>query len=212
MPEKTLTPENLSVYLPDKALPVVSKWFENLPILVRLSRPRTGKLGDFMVSPPAMKPIISINSNLNAYEFAITLAHEYAHFIHWRENKWSRKPHGKKWKLIFGYLLLQLVGEDVFPQELLTPLNSFIDNPAASGNTHTGLTIALHKFNPESDLILLDKLPENSLFSVSGGRVFLKGEKQRKRYKCICKNNRKTYFVNAVIMVKPIYPANNSLF
>lgn len=212
MPEKMLTPENLSVYLPEKAIPVVFQWFKKYPIHIRLSKPRTRKLGDFSIRPPEMRPEISINSNLNPYEFLITLTHEYAHFLHWKENRWSRKPHGKKWKQIFSNLLLMLLDNNAFPQELLSPLATFIKNPSATSNTHTELTTALYKFNPESELILLDQLPENSLFSVSGGRIFLKGEKQRKRYKCICKNNQKTYLVNATVMVKPVCQSNNSLF
>ncbi len=203
MPAKIFSLQKLPEFLPEHAIAYVSALLVNNPITIILSRPRSTKMADFRVMQNKSKPEITINNNLNKYEFLITLLHEYAHFLHWQKFSFSRKPHGKRWKNHFRDLLLPILSPDVFPQDVLVPLISFFNKPLASGNTHVALTKALQKYSVFNGLVPLTDLQEHELFSISAGKVFQKGQMQRKRYKCLCKNNGKIYFVNASIMVMP---------
>ncbi len=48
------------------------------------------------------------------------------------------------------------------------------------------------------DVYLIEELPPKTLFKTNDGRVFEKGEKLRKRYRCIEKNTRLVYLFSAV--------------
>lgn len=208
MPAKILVQQNFHEYLPEQSFDYVLGLLIKNPVLIVISRHRKTKMADFRVMPRTGLPVISINEDLNKYEFLITLLHEFAHFLHWKQFTFSRKPHGKRWKNHFRELLLPVMNQNVFPADILAPLVSFIQNPLATGNTHTSLTRALQYYNIYPDLTLLDKLPYGAFFTIQGDKVFKKGDLQRKRYKCYCVSNKKFYFVNASLMVKAIYEYN----
>ena len=49
---------------------------------------------------------------------------------------------------------------------------------------------------------MVEQFPEGTLFEIKGGRIFKKGEKIRKRYKCVEVKTGKLYLFSAVYEVE----------
>ena len=95
-------------YLPELAIDEIVLLQEKYVFHLKISKPRNSKLGDF-------RPIgkrnsrISVNGNLNKYEFLIVLLHEIAHLLVWKNYGLRTKPHGKEWQFEFKLLLKQYI-------------------------------------------------------------------------------------------------------
>ena len=97
----------LDKYLPEGcAPPVVDLLVEN-PVHFKIVKPRKTKLGDFRYFNGKM--MITVNGDLNQYEFLVTTLHEIAHLQ--THVKFGRKvaPHGREWKMSFILLKKRLL-------------------------------------------------------------------------------------------------------
>ncbi len=194
----------LRKYIPENAVEIIYTWIIQYKFHLRISRSRTTKLGDYR--PPIRKQShkISINFNLNKYAFLITLVHEIAHLIVWEKYKKSVKPHGKEWKTEFKYLMSNFFDNKIFPKDLSDALSVYLENAIASSVSDLELTRILNNYDNKSDLILLEELPQNTVFKIHNGRIFKKQEKLRKRYRCLCLENKKEYLFNPLARVVPV--------
>ncbi|MFU8843079.1 MAG: SprT-like domain-containing protein [Bacteroidales bacterium] len=190
----------LSDYLPEQSVPVIVQHLQEMNVLLKISRKRSSKLGDYR--PPVHDPYhrISVNKDLNAFHFFLTLIHELAHVKTWIKYHNRVRPHGKEWKKEFTELMKPFLNEDIFPKTLLPHVVQYMTNPGAStSNSH--LIKYLRSYDPPSDGSMLADLPERSYFSVPNGVVFQKLEKIRKRYKCKRLDNQRIYLVNSMLYV-----------
>jgi len=89
--------ELLSDYLPANAIESILNYQNEYKFRIKITRPRKTKLGDFRVISRNLIQV-SVNGNLNKYEFLIVLLHEIAHVIVWKTYNKRVKPHGKEWK------------------------------------------------------------------------------------------------------------------
>src|SRR5262245_32048837 len=88
----------LRAHLPASAWPVVLDLLQGAPLVVRLSRPRASKLGDYRAAAGRLPHRITVNNDLNKYAFLVTLVHEFAHYTTVTKTRRWRKPHGAFWK------------------------------------------------------------------------------------------------------------------
>ena len=63
--------------------------------------------------------MITVNNDLNPYFFLITLLHEFAHYLVWKDGHHYAKPHGRTWKNHFSELMQTMIKENIFPESLL---------------------------------------------------------------------------------------------
>jgi hypothetical protein len=196
--------EGLRPYLPDRSLEIVMAWLQGRRILMRIARGRRTKLGDYR--PPVKDDVhrISVNGDLNPFEFLLTLTHEIAHLFIWEKYGRRSKPHGIAWKKQFAFMLGLLIEENIFPLEIHAEIRKQVDNPRANSKCNTELARALHSHNPVQSGVFLEDLPPGAIFSLPNGRKFQKKEKLRKWYRCISQQNRKAYRISPVAKVFPI--------
>ena len=201
MPLKQTLREGLKPYLPEQGLEQVMEWIDGRPLHMRISRGRSTKLGDYR--PPQKDHIhrISVNGDLNAIEFLITLTHEIAHMAVWEKYGKRARPHGKAWKAQYAIMLGTLLDKKIFPQEMEAHIIKQIKNPKASSKSDTALARALHEHNDEKDGVFLEDLPHGTFFRLQDGRRFQKQEKLRKWYRCISIDNRRPYRISPVARV-----------
>ncbi|MFN4144209.1 MAG: sprT domain-containing protein [Runella sp.] len=175
------------------------------------TRPRRSKFGDFR-AVPFRRERITVNANLNLYNFLITYLHEIAHLEVYRTYKRRQLPHGAAWKNHFRQLLLPVINENVFPKIVLLPLKEYAHNPLYSTSAHGPLMTALRQFDampasialPQNNgLIQLLDLAEGDVFKLHE-KVFVKGTLRRTRVVCIEKSTQRIYTVAAHAMVKKI--------
>ena len=198
---------SLAPYVPQEALTYCEHLYQNHQFDFFLSRPRRTRLGDFTIKP-GFTPRITVNINLNPYNFLITYLHEVAHFIVYQNYKrpYRRKPapHGAEWKKEFSTLLQPVMTEKVFPADILKPLLIYAVNPKASTGADQILYNALKKYDDPS--LLLNKtalihLHEGADF-VFQNRLFVRGSVRRTRVLCTDKISQRRYTIPAHALVE----------
>ena len=86
---------------------------------------------------------------------------------------------------LYGQLLAQFIENKVFPADIENELVATLHNPGASSCSEEGLVRILRNYDPKKDnLTMIEAVAVSSLFKLKDGRVFKKGERLRKRYKC----------------------------
>tara|TARA_Y100000746_G_scaffold231041_1_gene243861 strand:+ start:790 stop:1374 length:585 start_codon:yes stop_codon:yes gene_type:complete len=168
--------------IPESSIEYVNSIIQNEDILIILKKNRKTKHGDFSVNKKGIRKI-TINSDLNPYRFLITLLHEISHLFVFNEYGFNIKPHGIEWKNKFKNLLLPVLNNHIFPEQILKPLARYTLNPKASTDSDHKLSYALNQFNFEKKNYISD-LKINSMFTLKNGREYIFLKKLRKRYQC----------------------------
>jgi hypothetical protein len=152
-----------------------------------VSKKRKSVLGDYRHAGLGSNHKISVNGNLNKYEFLITLLHELAHLLTFEQYRYKAEAHGKEWKSNYSKLLIDFVQRKIFPADVELALQKSIINPAATANGETELLLVLRKYNDNQreGYVSIEQLPANAFFTTENGRLFQKGAKRRKRYECV---------------------------
>ena len=177
--------------IPQGSLEYVKTLLENENILIKLKNNRKTKHGDFSVKKDFSLEI-TINSDMNPFRFLITLLHEISHFFVYQDFGFKTKPHGFQWKTKFKELLIPVINNKVFPDEILSPLAKYAINPKASTDTDLDLSIALNKYNVSVSTYVLD-LKQGDKFEASNKKKYLVIGKRTKRYECMEIDSKKTY-------------------
>lgn len=192
-------------YVPKEAIPLIAHWLKVYQLHLTISKSRISKLGDFRPAFKGKPNRISVNGDLNAHHFLITLCHEVAHAAVWE--KYGRKvmPHGKEWQDSYREILLEMSGIVTFPPKVEAAIKQHLKRPKASSCSDPKLYKVLKAFDDgNEELIFLEELEEGSRFIIHNKRSFRKGKKRRSRYECVCLENKKLYFVSAHAEVQPI--------
>jgi SprT protein len=193
--------EVLAQYLPEPAAPTIAKWIDYFQCEFKISKNRATKLGDYRHPFKENGHKISVNNDLNRYAFLVTTVHEFAHLLTWNDHKNKVKPHGAEWKNNFKRMMKPFFDMQVFPPDIHRSIVTYLDNPAASSCTDLSLARALKKYDAQLHTTRVEELPLNTIFTLKDGRKFERGEKIRKRYKCLCITNGKMYLFNPLAEV-----------
>ena len=191
----------LGKYLPEASVGTVHDWLQQYKIHLKISRKRSSKLGDYRSPHNGKGHHITVNHDLNSYAFLITLVHEIAHLITWERYRNEVRAHGKEWKDAFRELMVPFMEMDIFPKDIHAALQSSLQKTYASSSSDLNLGRTLQKYDQTPGIILED-LDEGSIFKLPNGRTFKKGSLIRKRYRCICLDNKRTYLVNSLVKVE----------
>lgn len=203
MPKKEAPLQQLSDFLPPGTFDGVAEYLHLYKIHLTVARQRKSILGDYRHRTHSTNHRISINGNLNKYAFLITLLHEIAHLLTFEQFGNKVAAHGKEWKNVYSRLLQQFLANKVFPAEINNELLQSLKNPAASSCAEDGLIRALRKYDTNNNgYRLVEEIPADSIFRLTDGRIFRRGEKQRKRYKCIEVSSGKIYLFSPVYEVE----------
>jgi hypothetical protein len=203
MPKKEAPLNHLQNYLPSGTYDAVVEYLYRYKVHLTITRERKSILGDYRHRTHHINHRISVNGNLNVYSFLITLLHELAHLLTFEQFSNEVLAHGREWKTIYAQLLAQFLKNKTFPENIERELMVSLKNPAASSCAEDDLLRVLRKYdNKESHHRLVEELSINSLFRIDDGRVFLKGEKLRKRFKCKEVRTGKIYLFSPVYEVE----------
>lgn len=192
----------LNKYIPSEASGGVVELLQQYPCKLKIVRSRRTKHGDFR-SFGNGEVQITVNNDLNPYRFLLTLVHEIAHLVTYRESN-RVKPHGEEWKRNFKLLMLPFLRPEIFPEELLPELARYLKRPKASTDSDSGLSLALRAFDPLSHRVPVREIPEKGKF-LYNNRTFVKGSKRRTRYECLELMTHKKYVFHPHAEVEPIH-------
>lgn len=172
-------------------------WHED-PFHFRISGSRSSKLGDFRYRTDRKIQQITINHDLNIYQFLITYIHEVAHHRAFKTHGLHIKPHGMEWKKTFQKLMSPMLTDLVFPRDVLLPLKRYLINPKASTGADIFLSREVRKYDlQESDriVIYLSDIKPGTNFTLRGRR-FKKEKTRRTKILCLELNTGKKYLIS----------------
>ncbi len=195
--------EILQKYIPEKSVNEILNWMETSNVQLNIKRSRNSKLGDYRPPQKVKFHKISVNHDLNKYQFLLTLVHEFAHLKNWEQYGNKVKPHGIEWKNTFRSLMEPFLKTTVFPEDLLFAIIKYLRNPSSS-TSNTELLVVMRKYDDSQDFLTLEDLPRDAVFKIDNGFIFKKAEKLRKRYKCLRLDNKRMYLVSPMVKVVPI--------
>lgn len=185
--------------LPPASLSYCLQLWEEAPFQFKVSRSRSSKLGDYRFDPRTGMHTVTVNGDLNPYQFLITYVHEVAHRrVH--QPKGRLKPHGQHWKNEFKKLLLPVMNDQVFPDDILRPLARHMKNPKASTATDHQLFQAIAQHDEQTAQIRLIDLSVGEQFGLKQ-RYFELLEKKRTRALCLDLRNQRKYLIPMIAEV-----------
>ncbi|MBL7745524.1 MAG: SprT-like domain-containing protein [Chitinophagaceae bacterium] len=185
MPKQEAPISQLQDYLPLGTYEPVLIYLRQFKVHLTVARERKSILGDYRHRTHHANHRISVNGNLNKYAFLITLLHELAHLLTFEQFGNKVMAHGREWKTIYGQLLHQFLQHKVFPPDIEKEIMASLHDPAASSCAEDGLLRVLRRYDPaDSKFQLIEELVVNAVFRIDDGRVFQKGKKLRKRFRC----------------------------
>ena len=196
----------LAHYLPEGAFEPVVQLIHQYKVHLTVTRARKSVLGDYRHPFMGSNHKITVNGNLNKYEFLITLLHELAHLLCFEQYKNRVEAHGKEWKQIYGNLLGGFIDLNLFPLDITKSLKKTLLNPAATANGETALLLVLRQYNKvnESGAVVLANLPDGTLFTAEKGAVFKKIKLRRKRIECLQVTTGNIYLFSALTEVQVV--------
>jgi predicted SprT family Zn-dependent metalloprotease len=205
MSKKEAPITSLQHYLPPHTFEAVLGYLHQYKVHLTVARERKSILGDYRHRTVHHNHRISVNGNLNQYAFLITLLHELAHLLTFEQWGNQVQSHGKEWKAIFGHLLAQFIQHNIFPEDIKKALIRSISNPSASSCADEVLLRTLKRYDAKNGKTrLVEDVPLDALFMTHDGKVFKKGEKVRKRFKCVEVKTGRLYLFSPVYEVSPL--------
>lgn len=187
--------EILKKHVPEEAVAYCYALWNEAPFELKLTRSRQTKVGDFTSKGRKSHPRITLNNDLNPYLFLQTYVHEVAHLRVYITLGNKVDPHGEEWKTMFTELMVPLLWENVFPEDILHELRRHMVNPKASSFADADLTQAFRKYDKDATrFVTLSLLPEGSIFNFQG-RYFKKGKVRRTRVICVEMKSKRSYLV-----------------
>jgi SprT protein len=199
----------LANYLPENSLDYVLPIILEHKVHLTITRPRQSKLGDYRLPVrPYENHKITINGNLNTYEFLITLLHEIAHMLCFIGHGRHVAPHGIEWQKTYSTLLLPAVEKKFFPEDVTKELLKTVKAPAASCQGELSLMRVLKKYNANmansayTHLIkTIEELTIGAHFKTKDGHIFMLEKKLRTRYLCLQVSTNKRFSFPALYQV-----------
>lgn len=196
----------LNAYLPDGAFEPVVQLINQYKVHLTVTKARKSVLGDYRHAGLGANHKISVNGNLNKYEFLITLLHELAHLLCFEQFRNRVEAHGKEWKNIYSALLAQFIQLQLFPADIQKSLQKTLLNPAATANGETALLLVLRKYDAvkKEGHSFVAHLAEGTLFESVKGKIFRRGKKRRIRIECVEVSTGYVYSFSALTEVRVV--------
>lgn len=188
-------------HIPKAAHSKVKEYLETYTFEIQIKKERSTKHGDFRKRKDGTF-LITVNENLNSHQFLLTLVHEIAHYVTYK-NFGKVQPHGKEWKMTFKELMLPFVNPEVYPDTVLPHLAKYLLNAKASTDSDINLSLALKQDQIDSDKNYIFELSSGTRFKLKN-RQFELLEKRRTRYICLDTNTNKKYLINQNTEVTPL--------
>lgn len=156
----------LQRYFPAEAIPFVMKYVGVCPFKFVISSPRMSKKGDFRFRLDGKKiPSITVNRDLEKYEFLLVFIHELAHYFVYVNSPYFVKSHGAEWKNQYKSLSLQLMEEVSLPRDIEQAWRQHLSRIKSSSALDEQLVAVFKKYRKENvNECLLKELKNGDCF------------------------------------------------
>jgi len=185
----------------------VDLWLK-YPFSLKITPGRVSKLGDYRYDKIQKTHRISVNGTLNPYAFLLTYVHEVAHLLAFQENGFRIAPHGKKWKKSFQQLMTPMLNSQIFPDQVLVPLQLYMRNPKAASGSDQRLSLALQQYDQQDGSISLTVVKPEQVFRFRK-MILVKESVRRTRALCREVKSNKRYLISQAARVKLLKEAKD---
>jgi SprT protein len=190
--------------LPDGAAPLATAWLQTPGLTLRLNRRRSHRLGAFQRHRDGTMSIM-MNLHQDAYAFLITLAHEVAHMQVALRYGNTVAPHGKEWKVACRGLMLEAVSIPGLPDDIRAVMLAIARLPKSTHFSDKAVSRVLMKYSPvHAGQALLCDLPDGVRFAMPNGKIYIKGERNRTRYRCKLDGTSRFYLITGTVPVHQV--------
>jgi len=173
----------LKRYLPLIAVEYCSELIILYKLHLHIEVERKDRLGDY--HPHLGKGNrISINHNLNQYDFLITFIHELAHHVTYKKSGNKHQPHGDEWKENFKICMRPVVRMKFFPPEIELHLIRHMRSPKYTHSGDIELMKSVMKYDKEKKYFILDNLEKGAHFKMSNRSKIVLSKGEKKTYIC----------------------------
>jgi SprT protein len=192
-------------FIPEPSVPLITTWIQENNVHLHISHKRASKLGDYRAPQRGTTHRISVNHDLNPYDFLITLVHEFAHLGTWMKHKHAVSAHGEEWKQEYKERMQPFMQLTIFPDDIKVALRKHFINPSAScSDLHLQRVLNRYNRGTSQEITTVERIPEGGFFRLRNDGVFRKGPLQRTRYVCYEVQSKKVYYVNALAECKRV--------
>jgi len=189
--------------IPEAAIEYCIKLWELYPFQFKVNRKRLSKLGDYRYNPREQSHTVTVNVDLNSYQFLITYIHEVAHRVVHKPRS-RQLPHGTQWKNKFQELMLPMLNPSIFPDDVLRVLAKHMKNPKASTAADPKLVKVLAQYDTNLTLKpILESVVIGEEFFLRK-RKFRKLEVKRTRALCLDLANNKRYLISQIAEISSV--------
>lgn len=190
--------EAFQKHIPEAAVDYCFGLWKEDPFNFLITKERQSKLGDFRYRRDRKLQTISINYNLNSFQFLITYLHELAHYRAFKKYGLQIAPHGIEWKMTFQGLMIPMLENRVFPQDIHLALTKHMSNPKASTGADLFLSKVIKAYDKQKHdgVLLLADLQAGDQFEIKG-RKFTKEHLRRTRVLCEEVSTGRKYLISA---------------
>lgn len=192
-------------YIPLHTRPYLLGLIHRESVVISLSKERNGKWGDFRPSQGKEPHRITINENLNTWEFFLTLVHEIAHLKTWNIYKHKASPHGKEWKAVFKQYGTHLIMQNLLPPRIALSLQKHLDSPKSSICYDISMMkeLSAYHVHESSESHYLHDVPLATPFEYQN-RVFTKHKAMRTRCLCTEVKTHKQFYIHHTAEVRTL--------
>ena len=190
----------LAKYLPAAAVEGVYDFMNRNNVYLHITRKRVSKLGDYRWPQPHHNyHEISVNGDMNPYQFLQVMLHEMAHLNNYQRYGKDIQPHGHQWQEEYRQLLREYLA--CFPDDvaaLITRYTARVPLYHTVGKQIDALLCHYDLDYTPSDDLTLDQLTPGTRFRIIAKpqRMFRAIEKRRTRWLCLCLDDNKKYLVS----------------
>jgi len=133
----------LAQFFPEDTLDEIMDMVLKYRIHLKITNPRRSVLGTYRSPCNRNYHIITMNSDLNKYQFLKTFLHEFAHLLV-NVNHGLRLPHGIEWKNTFRQVLHYFIKRKLFPSDIRSAIQG--DMVKMYAKSSMGLYSVLKKY------------------------------------------------------------------
>ena len=190
----------LAKYLPATAVDSVYDFLDRYKVFLHITRKRSSKLGDYRWPQPRHNyHEISVNGDMNPYQFLQVMLHEMAHLNTYQRHGNDIQPHGHEWQEEYRQLLRQYLS--CFPDDIVALITQYTSRIPLSRTLEKQFDEQLRHYDPNytpSDDLTLDQLPPGTAFRIANKphKPFRSLEKRRTRWICLGLDDNKKYLVS----------------
>ena len=190
----------LANYLPTEVVDSIYDYLNRYSVHLHITRKRSSKLGDYRWPQRGHNyQEISVNGDLNRYQFLMVLLHEMAHLNTHQRHGNEVQPHGHEWQEEYRLLLRQYLG--YFPNDIASLIARYTSRIPLSRTIEKQIDAQLHHYDADYDPtteLTLDQLPPGTAFRIAAKpqKPFRSLEKRRTRWVCLGLDDQRKYLVN----------------